>query len=124
LPLMTCTLIQTILPSPDIELIVPVSDAELLATVTVQKTRLMEILQAPEDGQRLRIPVAGGIAVLARSDNRRTCGLECSVPGNQTTEIAGIGVRVLSADGASRSLDDQTQEAFSAVLRLFFHGGA
>jgi len=108
---MTCTWIQSNSSrSPDIELIVPVSDAELLATVTVQKTRLMEILhQAPKTvNASHNTLVAGGIAVLARvATTGEPAGLECSVPGNQTTEIAGIGVRVPSADGMQEP-DDQT----------------
>jgi len=60
----------------------------------------MEILHSPETVNAFAM--AGGIAVLARvatTGEPAGAGV-CSVPGNQTTEIAGIGVRVPSADGA------------------------
>jgi len=52
LPLMTCT--RTIPSRSPSELIVPVSDAELLATVTVQNEAYGD--SASQDGQRLTIP--------------------------------------------------------------------
>jgi len=49
LPLMTCTRIQSNPSrSPDIELIVPVSDAELLATVTVQNEAYGDSAPSPK----------------------------------------------------------------------------
>jgi len=99
LPLMTCAPgLEKFLPiPPDIELIVPVSDAEMLATVAVQHEAYGESAPSLEDAKRLRDSMAaGGIAVLARvaATGEPTGAGVCTVPGNQTTEIAGIGVRV------------------------------
>jgi len=57
--------------------------------------------------------VAGGIALARVATTGEPAGLVCSVPGNQTTEIAGIGVRVPFPPGHGRSLTTRlAQEAF------------
>lgn len=127
LPLMTCTPgEEQFLPvSPDIELIVPVSDAELLATVTVQNEAYGDSAPSPEDGQRLRNSLAaGGIAVLARvatTGEPAGAGV-CSVPEHQTTEIAGIGVCVpFRRRGIAGALTTRlVQEAFNAGVTVAF----
>jgi GNAT superfamily N-acetyltransferase len=98
LPLMTCIPdSEQILPiPPGVELILPVSDRDLLATVAVQH----EAYSAPPPDaaaiDRLRISLAaGGIAVLVRiiaTGEPVGAGI-CTVPSDGTTEIAGIGVR-------------------------------
>ncbi|MBD2730198.1 N-acetyltransferase [Nostoc sp. FACHB-892] len=112
LPLMTCIPpLEQFLTIPEgIELLMPVSDEQILATVTVQNEAYGESSPSPEDAQRLRANIAAGtIAVLARviaTGESVGAGI-CSVPLNQTTEIAGIGVRTFfSAAGCSRSLDN------------------
>ena len=99
LPLMICTPgSEQLLPTPPgIELIVPTSDTEILATVTVQNEAYAAPPPSLEDAARLRDSIAaGGIAVLARvvATGEPVGAGVCSVPGNETTEIAGIGVRV------------------------------
>ncbi|GAX43950.1 hypothetical protein NIES4075_49650 [Tolypothrix sp. NIES-4075] len=127
LPLMTCTPgLEQLLPvPPDIELIVPVSDAEMLATVTVQNEAYGESAPSSEDGQRLRDRLrAGGIAVLARvaSTGEPAGAGVCTVPGNQTTEVAGIGVRVaFRRRGIAGALTTRlVREAFDAGVTVAF----
>jgi hypothetical protein len=56
---------------PDIELIVPVSEAELVGTAAVQHEAFTEAAPTPEDVDTLRKTLAaGGIAVLARLERR------------------------------------------------------
>jgi ribosomal protein S18 acetylase RimI-like enzyme len=98
LPLMICTPdSEKLLPiPPEIELILPVSDAELLGTVAAQNEAYGEAALSPEDVDSLRQSLAAdGIAVLARvaaTGEPAGAGI-CTPPQNQTTEIAGIGVR-------------------------------
>ncbi|WP_138498329.1 GNAT family N-acetyltransferase [Nostoc sp. PA-18-2419] len=127
LPLMICTPgLEQLLPVPsDIELIVPVSDAEILATVTVQNEAYGESAPSPEDIKRLSNSLAaGGIAVLARVvTTGEPVGVGvCSVPINQTTEIAGIGVRVaFRRRGIAGALTTRlVQEAFDAGITMAF----
>ena len=96
LPLMICTpKSQPSLPvPPGMELILPVSDADLFATIAVQN----EAYNAPPPDSRaiakLRNSLkAGGIAVLARmkATGEPVGAGVCTLPSNQTTEIAGIG---------------------------------
>jgi hypothetical protein len=66
---MTCTpSLEQFLPVPEgIELIMPVLDAQILATVAVQNEAYGGSQPSPEDAESLRISIAsGGIAVLAR----------------------------------------------------------
>ena len=127
LPLMTCTpgLEQCLPVPPDIELIVPVSDAEILATVTVQNEAYGEAAPSTADIDRLRNTLAaGGLAVLARvaATGEPVGGGMCSVPANQTTEIAGIGVRVpFRRRGIAGALTTRlTREVFNAGVTLAF----
>ena len=110
---------------PDIELIVPVSDAQMLATVTAQNEAYGDSAPSPEDVNSLRNSLAaGGIAVLARvvaTGEPAGAGV-CTVPGNQTTEIAGIGVRVpFRRRGIAGALTTRlVQEAFNAGVTVAF----
>lgn len=127
LPLMTCTPgSEQVLPiPPDIELIVPVSDAEMLATVAVQNEAYGESAPSLEDAKRLRDSlVEGSIAVLARvaATGEPTGAGVCTVPGNQTTEVAGIGVRVgFRRRGIAAALTTRlVREAFAAGVTVAF----
>lgn len=128
LPLMTCTPgSEQFLPeSLGIEIIVPTSDAEILATVTVQNEVYGTPPPSPEDAKRLRTSIAaGGIAVLARvaATGEPVGAGVCSVPGNhQTTEIAGIGVRVpFRRQGIAGALTTRlVREAFEAGITTAF----
>ncbi|MBD2099969.1 GNAT family N-acetyltransferase [Leptolyngbya sp. FACHB-261] len=127
LPLMTCTpeSAQSLPVPPGIELILPVSDADLLATVSVQN----EAYGAPPPDSasmaRLRNSLeAGGIAVLARimATGEPVGAGVCTVPSHQTTEIAAIGVRAaFRRRGVAGSLTTRlVQEAFAAGVSLPF----
>lgn len=127
LPLMVCAPgSEQILPAPpDIELILPVSDADLLATIAVQKEAYGD--SSPDAAWLSRLQnslAAGGIAVLART---MTMGEPvgagvCSVPNNQTTEITGIGVRAaFRRRGVAGALTAQlVQEAFAVGVSVPF----
>ncbi len=97
LPLMLCVPgAEQPLPQPEgIELVLPISDAELLATVMVQNEAYGEPAPSPDVVPRLRTSLlAGQIAVLARvvaTGEPVGAGI-CSVPHDGMTEIAGIGV--------------------------------
>lgn len=127
LPLMTCTPgSERCLPVPaEIELIVPVSHSEIIATVTAQNEAYGESAPSTADVDRLRNTlVAGGIAVLARvaaTGEPAGAGM-CSVPGNSTTEIAGIGVRApFRRRGIAGALTTRlVQEAFDVGVTLAF----
>lgn len=127
LPLMTCAPgSEQILPvPPGIELILPVSEADLLATVAVQN----EAYGAPPPDStsitRLRNSLeAGGIAALARTTatGEPVGAGVCSVPSNQTTEIAGIGVRAaFRRRGVAGALTTRLlQEAFAVGVSVPF----
>ena len=127
LPLMTCTpkSVQSLPVPPGIELILPVSDADLLATISVQN----EAYAAPPPDSsaisRFRNSLeAGGIAVLARmTETGEPVGAGiCSIPGNQTTEIAGIGVRAaFRRQGVAGALTTRlVQEAFAVGISVPF----
>ncbi|OKH55739.1 hypothetical protein NIES2101_02755 [Calothrix sp. HK-06] len=99
LPLMTCIPgSQQNLPVPEsIELIIPTSDAELLATIAAQNEAYGGE-SAPTDDAVARIKAsvaAGQIVVLARvaSTGEAVGAGICTVPNNGMTEIAAIGVR-------------------------------
>lgn len=127
LPLMTCTPgAEQSLPVPEgIELLKPSSDNQMLATVTVQNEAYGEGLPSFEDATRLKNSIAvGGIAVLAcvwATGEPVGAGV-CSVPGNRTTEIAGIGVRVpFRRQGIAGALTTRlVREAFDAGVTLAF----
>jgi ribosomal protein S18 acetylase RimI-like enzyme len=127
LPLMICApRSEQILPvPPGIELILPVSDADLLATVTVQNEAYGDPPSDSASIVRLRNNLeAGGIAVLARiaATGEPVGAGVCSVPSNQTTEIAGIGVRAnFRRRGVAGALTTRlVQEAFSAGVSVPF----
>ena len=99
LPLMTCIpgSEQTLPMPPDIELVVPAADAELLAPVAVQNEAYGAPAPDLDAARRLQASLAAGqIAVLARvaATGEPVGAGVCSVPDNGMTEIAGIGVRV------------------------------
>ena len=127
LPLMTCTLeSKQILPvPPGIELILPVSNVDLLATVAVQN----EAYGAPPPDSAAIVQLqhsleAGGIAVLARikATGEPVGGGVYTVPSHQTTEIAGIGVRTaFRRRGVAGAITTRLlQEAFAAGISLPF----
>lgn len=127
LPLMTCLSgSEQILPvPPGVELILPISDDDLVATVSVQH----EAYAAPPPDaaaiDRLRTSLAaGGIAVLARSTATGEplgAGV-CTVPNNHTTEIAGIGVRpAFRRRGIAGAIVSRlVREAFTAGVSVPF----
>ena len=98
LPLMVCPpgAVRD-LPTPEgIELIAPRSDADLLAMLTAQNEAYGEGLPDPSEvADRRAFLAEGGIAALARdaATGEPAGGGICDVPVNQTTELAGVGVR-------------------------------
>lgn len=127
LPLMTCAPgAERILPiPPGIELVLPVSDADLLSIVTVQYEAYSNSAPDPKAVTRLRNSLAaGGIAVLARiaATGEPIGAGVCSVPSNQTTEIAGIGVRAaFRRRGVAGALTTRlVKEAFAAGISIPF----
>ena len=127
LPLMTCDLGSAqILPTPPgIELVLPASYADLLSTVTVQFEAYGDATPDPTAVNRLRNSLAaGGIAVLARiaATGEPVGAGVCSVPSDQTTEIAGIGVRAaFRRRGVAGALTTRlVQEAFATGISLPF----
>lgn len=127
LPLMTCAPgSEQILPiPPGIELVLPASDADLLSIVTVQQEAYGDFTPDPAAVTRLRNNLAaGGIAVLAKiaaTGEPIGAGI-CSVPSDQTTEIAGIGVRAaFRRRGVAGALTTRlVQEAFAAGISVPF----
>ncbi|MEH2425026.1 MAG: GNAT family N-acetyltransferase [Nostoc sp.] len=84
-----------------------------------------ESAPTPEDGKRLGNSLAaGGIAVLAcvAATGEPVGAGVCSVLGNQTTEIAGIGVRVaFRRRGIAAALTTRlVREAFDAGVTVAF----
>lgn len=81
---------------PGMELIVPATDEDLAAMLTVQHEAYDDLPPGPADLARLRGGLdAGGLAVLAReaATGEPVGAGGASVPDDATTEIAGIGVR-------------------------------
>ncbi|GAA6622948.1 GNAT family N-acetyltransferase [Scytonema sp. NUACC26] len=110
---------------PGIELILPVSDDDLFATISVQN----EAYGAPPPDvgaiAALKSSLkAGGIAVLARiiATGEPVGAGVCTVPSNQTTEIAGIGVRpAFRRRGVAGALTTRlVQEAFASGVSVPF----
>lgn len=127
LPLIMCVLgaEQSLSIPPGVELVLPVSDAELLSTVTVQHEAYGDSTPDPKAVARLRNSLtAGGIAVLARiaATGEPVGAGVCSVPSNQTTEIAGIGVRAaFRRRGVAGAITTRlVQEAFAAGISVPF----
>ncbi|MDF5729557.1 MAG: GNAT family N-acetyltransferase [Rhizonema sp. PD38] len=123
LPLMICVPgSEQLLPIP---LGIELSDAEILATVMVQNEAYGASPLSLEDAQRLRNSiVAGAIAVLAcvAATGEPVGAGVCSVPENQMTEIAGIGVRIaFRRQGIAGALTTRlVQEAFGAGVTTTF----
>lgn len=125
--LMTCAPgAERILPIPEgIELILPVTDADLFATVAVQHEAYGESPPDSSSIDSLKISLAaGGIAVLARitATGEPVGAGVCSVPSNHTTEIAGIGVRAaFRRRGIAGALTTRlVGEAFAAGISVPF----
>ncbi|BAZ15893.1 hypothetical protein NIES4071_77660 [Calothrix sp. NIES-4071] len=98
LPLMTCLPgSQQNLPVPEgIELVAPVTDTELFATIAAQNEAYGESAPTDDAVMRLRESMAAGqIVILARvaSTGEAVGAGVCTVPNNGMTEIAAIGVR-------------------------------
>ncbi|MGL5062115.1 MAG: GNAT family N-acetyltransferase [Microcoleus sp.] len=126
-PLMVCSPgAEKTMPLPEgIELVVPTSDSELRDTVTVQHEAYGALPPNFEDVERLRESLTmGGIAVLARdaATGEPAGAGQLTVPGNMTTEIAGIGVRVaFRRRGIAGALTARLlQEAFAAGVSVAF----
>lgn len=127
LPLMSCPPgAEQWLPAPSgIELVLPVSDEELLATVAVQNEAYGDPPPGREVIHRLRAAIADGqIVVLARvaaSGEPVGAGI-CSVPDQGTTEIAAIGVRApFRRRGVASALTARLlREALDAGVELAF----
>ena len=127
LPLMTCVPgSEQILPiPPGIELILPTSDTDLLSTVRVQYEAYGDSTPDPLAVTRLQNSLAaGGIAVLAKiaATGEPVGAGVCSVPSDQTTESAGIGVRAaFRRRGVAGALTTRlVQEAFAAGVSVPF----
>ena len=126
-PVMVCTPGgEKALPIPEnIELVVPTSDSELRDTVTVQHEAYGESAPSCEDVDRLRESLTmGAIAVLARdATTGEPAGAgQLTVPGEMTTEIAGIGVRAsFRRRGIAGALTARLlREAFAAGVSVAF----
>ncbi|MBD1925561.1 GNAT family N-acetyltransferase [Trichocoleus sp. FACHB-90] len=128
LPLMTCAPgAEQILPiPPGIELVLPASDADLLSIVTVQQEAYGDPTPDPAAVTRLRNSLAaGGIAVLARiaATGEPIGAGVCSVPSDQTTEIAGIGVRAaFRRRGVAGALTTRLVQEACGYLSTLFNG--
>jgi GNAT superfamily N-acetyltransferase len=98
LALMTCSpgeLVDVAVPD-GVELVLPVSGAELLAVAAATAEAFGEPAPRADGADRLRASLdAGGIAVLARDalTGEPAGGGVCTPPGDGATELAGIGVR-------------------------------
>jgi GNAT superfamily N-acetyltransferase len=129
LPLMTCAADRLVdLPAPEgIELVVPDTDEELLGTLTATAAAFGE---PPPERTRdaangLRDTVAeGGIAVLARDarTGEPAGGGFCTIPGDGTTELAGIGVvKPFRRRGVAGAITSRlAREAFAAGVTTAF----
>jgi ribosomal protein S18 acetylase RimI-like enzyme len=127
LPLMTCTpeSAQSLPVPPGIELILPVSDTDLLTTISVQNEAYGESLPESSAIANLRNSLdAGGLAVLARTiaTGEPVGAGVCTIPSHQTTEIAGIGVRsAFRRRGVAGAMTTRlVQESFAAGISFPF----
>lgn len=127
LPLMVCPpgqLRDLSIPA-GIELIAPRSDAELLALLTAQNEAYGEGLPDPAQLEEQRASLAaGGLAALARdaATGEPAGGGVCTVPANQTTELAGVGVREkFRRRGIAGALTSRlARDAFAAGVTTVF----
>lgn len=127
LPLMSCTpgLERPQAVAESIELIVPTTDADLLAALSAQHEAFGEAPPEPEAAQRLRASIAAGqLVVLARvaETGEPVGGGVCTAPAQGLTEVAGIGVRAtFRRRGVAAALTARLlQEAFAVGVELAF----
>lgn len=126
-PLMTCTPgeEQPQPTPPGIELILPTSDDELLGMIVAQNEAYDSPPPDAEAVARMRAGIADGqIAVFAReiATGEPVGGGVCTVPYQELTEVAGIGVRsAFRRRGVAAALTVRlTQAAFDAGVTLAF----
>lgn len=127
LPLMACVP-GAVRPQPlpeGIELVVPMTDAELLATLTAQNEAYGGPPAEPEAAERLRASMAAGqLVILARvaQSGEAVGGGACTTPAQGLTEVAGIGVRTpFRRRGVAAALTARlVQEAFAVGVELAF----
>jgi ribosomal protein S18 acetylase RimI-like enzyme len=108
-----------------IELVVPTSDADLLALITAQNEAYGEAAPGPNEVEARRANIAaGGLAVLARDvhTGEPAGGGIFDVPLAGIAEIAGIGVRAaFRRRGIARALTTRlAREAFTRGVTLVF----
>jgi ribosomal protein S18 acetylase RimI-like enzyme len=127
LPLMICRPgAEQALPVPmGIELVVPATDDELLATVAVQNEAYGDAAPGPDVVARLRASMAAGlIAVLARvaATGEPVGAGVYTAPDQGMTEIASIGVRApFRRRGVAGALTTRlVREAFAAGVSVAF----
>lgn len=127
LPLMCCTpgAARPLLPPTGVELVVPCSEAELLALLAAQREVYEGEPIGPEDVERLREALAAGqLAILARiaQTGEAIGGGACTAPAQGLTEVAGIGVRTpFRRRGVAGALTAHLlQAAFASGVELAF----
>lgn len=127
LPLLTCISgSQQNLPVPQgIELIIPVTDTDLLATIAAQNEAYGESAPTHDAVTRIKASTAAGqIVVLARvaSTGEAVGAGVCTVPHNGMTEIAAIGVRApFRRRGVAGALTTRlASEAFNKGVSVAF----
>jgi ribosomal protein S18 acetylase RimI-like enzyme len=127
LPLMICTpgAEQPMPTPPEVELLLPRSNAELLGTVAVQNEAYGDDPPDAAAASRLGAGIAGGqIAVLARvaATGEPVGAGVCSVPHDGLTEVAGIGVRApFRRRGVAGAVTARlVREAFAAGVTIAF----
>lgn len=126
LPLMTCTPgSEKLLPlPPDIELIVPVSEAELLGTAAPQHEAFTGAAPSPEDVETLRKTLAaGGIAVLApqqRANLQVVESLLCRQIRRQKSAVSACASLFAGGAGAGALTARLLREAFDAGVAVAF----
>ena len=127
LPLMVCPpgAVRDLPIPTGIELIAPKSDADLLAMLAAQNEAYGEGPPDPAElPERRAFLAAGGIAALARdaATGEPAGGGVCDVPANQTTELAGVGVREpFRRRGIAGALTSRlARDAFAAGITTVF----
>lgn len=127
LPLMICARgADCPQPTPaGIELVVPATEAELLATIAAQSEAYGGGPPEPEEAVRLRASIEAGTLVVLARDARTGEGVGggvCTAPHQGLTEVAGIGVRpAFRRRGVAAALTARLlAEAFAAGVVLAF----
>jgi len=127
LPVMVCTpdSVHDLPLAADIELVVPMSDDELLAMITAQNEAYGESAPGPKEVEARRANIeAGGLAILARdaTTGEPAGGGICDVPLDGITELAGVGVRAMfRRRGIAGALTTRlAQEAFARGVTTVF----